>query len=224
MAISQSSNTSAYREALAAAAVADSVTRTPDYHLPYTGEQVQFAIKKILELDLNHVGGIIILPSSENDPAWLDNVTDLGHYIAIYVDGTGLPDEVKNAHPVIITNFEYNGILFQTTSSMGDTWYRFSKDGGETWSKWYPKSTTSGGLPTEWPEGVEPKDMITIINEKLDDIYYLLSHNLNLAQPEIAQAMLEKRFDYDTQQIASGAFAGAVPEPMFEYKMSEDVG
>lgn len=213
MAISESNNTAAYRNAMAAAALADTIQKTPDYHLPYTGEQVQFAIKKILELDLNKVGGFIILESSQENPADIDRVTDPGQYIANYITATLLPSELQDTHPVAVKVYYSGDTLYQITDAMGDTWYRFSKDGGETWSPWYPKSTTQGGCPTEFPDGVEPKDVITIINEQIQDIYARLARCISLGQPEIATAMLEGRFDYDANKIASGANANLVPEP-----------
>ena len=220
MAISESNNTAAYRAALAAAAIADTIQKTPDYHLPYTGEQVQFAIKKILELDLNKVGGFIVLESTVDNPANIDNVVDPGQYIANYIYATGLPDDLADTHPVAVKVYYTGDTLYQITDAMGDTWYRFSKDGGETWSPWYPKSSTQGGCPTEWPDGTEPKDVITIINEAIEDIYSRLARCISLGQPEIAKAMLEYRFDYDLNSIASGDNVGLEPEP---YPGAQDV-
>lgn len=217
MALNTSNTSTAERLAMAFAAAVDSIAKVPDYHLPYTGDQTSFAIKKILELDLHGVGGIYILDSTKENPANLDTVADPGKYVANYVTATGIPPDVAGCTPVSMDVFTKDGYIFQLTDSMGDLYYRYSNDGGNTWSIWIPKSSTSGGLPII-PEGqdptIPPKDAITIINEhltKIDgdittiqgDITNIKRDMLHLGPEATATAMLAKTFDYDAAPAAA---------------------
>lgn len=207
-----SSTSTAERLAMAYAAAADSIAKVPDYHLPYTGDQTSFAIKKILELDLHGVGGIYILDSTSKEPANFDEVTDPGKYITNYgTSSGGLPDDAEGGMPITLDVFEKDGYLFQLMNDMGDLYYRFSTDDGRTWSPWYPKSATSGGLPLPVdptnPDSKPPKDTITIIQEHLDGIDENIKQilkdyedfrkvSLHLGTVDDAKKMLAKTYNY----------------------------
>lgn len=147
-------------------AASGSNLKTPDYHLPFTGPEVEDALWKIIRLNLNEVGGVTIIESTADAPANLDIIVDPGNYTLEYAQAATFPDTLVGVTVLNLGVFkDADGTLIQILEGAGQTWYRFSKDEGQTWSQFAVKSTngpidTSGNVTD--PPG---KDPITILNE-----------------------------------------------------------
>lgn len=144
----------------------DSNLKTPDYHLPFTGPQVEDALWKIIKLDLKDTGGIKVIESTKDTPHNLDLLKEKGNYVIDYVTASTFPDPLKGYSPINVSVYtDPNNNLFQLIEAGGIKYYRLSKDNGTTWSIWYPKATnspdnidSSGTLPTTPP--VDPVEKL----------------------------------------------------------------
>ena len=192
--------------------------KTPDYHLPFTGIQVEDALWKIIRLDLHDTGGIKILESSPEAPSNLDTLLDGGNYVTDYAQAATFPDEFVGLKPLNIhvtekDNGDGSRSVIQILEAGGNRYYRWTKDEGTTWSAFPPKPTNSGPIDMSGDPTAPPgKDPITIINEtlntygdRLDDIdeditlinKKLLS-SLRVGESSVALQILAGTFDYDT--------------------------
>lgn len=187
------------RANMLAAALASS-TSTPDYHLPWPGETVEDAIRKMIEFDPNSTGGVITLKSTAETPANLDTVKDPGCYTAKYVTATNLPEDVQNVVPVNMVVTTSDGILYQVIEALGNKWVRFSKDNGETWSVFSPKSTNSGEIDTSGDGTTPEKDPMVNITTQVE---LFQTSGARIGTEEMATAMMEGKYDYDTGTIVT---------------------
>lgn len=198
-------STTAQRTAMAASA--ESVAKTPDYHLPWTGPVVEQALQKAMDLDPSSVGGILVVPSTSDTPANADDIVDPGEYIANFFTASDLPAELQGVTPVKLTVSIKDGIIYQEIEGLGDKWTRFSSDNGDTWSVWSPKPTASGGIDISGDPEVPTPDPIDDITDRLDKIEKNMSGTLtsgaSFGSEEMAQQMLAKTYNYDAAAAAS---------------------
>ena len=187
-------------ERTAMAAAAESVAKTPDYHLPWTGPVVQSAIQKAIDLDPNSIGGIHTLPSTSDQPANADDIIDPGEYIANFFTASDLPPELVGVTPVKLTVSVKGGVIYQEIEGLGDKWTRFSSDNGATWSVWSPKPTASGGIDISGDPEVPAPDPIDDITKRLTNIEKSMDATLksgaSIGTEAMAQQMLTKTYDY----------------------------
>lgn len=189
----------------------DTNLKPPDYHLPFTGDQVVDALWKIINLNLNEVGGITKIISTEEAPCSLDTITTPGNYMTDYITGSTIPDEFVGMKPINInvavkTNPDGSNTIIQVVESGGNKYYRWTKDGGITWSQFAPKSTNSGEIDTDVdPTDPPPKDPVTVLEERADtledDVKKLktaVANSLRLGTAEIGTQIMNGSFDYDT--------------------------
>ena len=186
-----------------------STGKTPDYHLPWTGEVVEETLRKMMEFDPATAGGIIILASTSSEPANADTVLDPGNYTADFMTGTGWPSEIQGVTPTNLIVYEKDGVLYQLVEAMGDRYVRFSTDNGANWSVFSEKAVNTGGIDTSG-EPDEPKpdpfeemgDKITNIEQDITNIQNTLeeisSGSLAAGSVEEGEAMLDGTYDYDT--------------------------
>lgn len=193
--------TSANERIAMAASASTQTTTTPDYHLPWTGAVVEATLRKMMDFNPGEVGGIIVLESSSDAPANIDSVVEPNNYTAKYMTGSNWPEELKGASPVNLSVSTKDGVIYQLIESMGNKWIRYSTDDGGTWSKWIVKATNSGDIDTEDPDGDPPKDPVTIINENIEVLQNFMKASITVGTEDIATAMLEGKFDYDTNAI-----------------------
>lgn len=143
--------------------------RTPDYHLPYTGLEVHQALQKIMDLDLNEVGGTTIIPSEPTAPADIDHLTQLGNFIINYIQASDLPADLQGYQPINLSVYrDPNGHLVQLIEAGGIKYYRISDDNGLTWSEWILKSTNEPDIPSGKPgPGETPPNVIKTIQDTI---------------------------------------------------------
>lgn len=173
-------------------------TKTPDYHLPWTGSVVEETLRKAMDLDPSEMGGVIVLPSTSSEPANIDSVLDPGNYVANYMTGTtGFPSELAGVTPINLSVFTKDGILYQIVEGMGDKFARYSKDNGGTWSVFSPKATNSGGIDTSGT-GQEPApDPVEDLEDRVENIENIVSAGVSIGTEEDATKMLNGTYDYD---------------------------
>ena len=180
--------------------------KTPDYHLPWTGEVVEETLRKMMDFDPDQAGGVTVLPSTEGAPAQIDEVLDAGNYTANYMTSTlsVFPPDLTDVSPINLVVYEKDGIIYQMIEGMGDRYTRFTEDNGASWSVWSPKSTTSGGINTGDPE-TPAEDPIEDIQDRLEQLETSLGASVTVGTAEQATAMLEGKYDWDTGEITPGA-------------------
>lgn len=115
------------------------------YELAYSGQEVDEAIYKIQNLDLDNLNGIVVLESTQSSPYNLNFLRIPGIFMVKYVYGSSAPAGVADITPVYIYVSTYtatNGTVYLIQSMYaGDVTYtRKSADVGVTWDDW----TTSG--------------------------------------------------------------------------------
>lgn len=112
------------------------------YQLSYTGPEVDEAIAKINDLDLDQAnGGINELTSSETNPFNINVLVGSGLYKAAFVDPITCPEGADSIHPVYISvsTIEKEGepsTITHVVSAGPYQWYHTSTDGGLTWGEW----------------------------------------------------------------------------------------
>lgn len=180
--------------------------KTPDYHLPWTGAQVEETLRKMMNFNPAEAGGVKVLASTSEQPADADSVMDAGNYTANFMTSTKSvwPAELADVSPVNMTVYEKDGGIYQMIESMGDNFTRFTTDNGTTWSVWSPKPIASGGIDDTDPE--QPvEDPIEDIKDRLDkveeDLDTVTEAGLSLGTTEQAEAMLDGKYDWDTGEI-----------------------
>lgn len=192
----------------------DTNLKPPDYHLPFTGEQVTDALWKIINLNLNEVGGITKITSTEDAPTNLDTIMNPGNYMTDYITGATVPEEFAGMKPINInvavktdpTDPNAPNTIIQIVESGGNKYYRWTKDNGVTWSQFAPKSTNSGPIDTTVdPTKDPPKDPVTVLEERtsdiedeIADIKVSVANSLRLGTTEIGTQIMNGTFDYDT--------------------------
>lgn len=183
--------------------LADTTTegKTPDYHLPWTGAVVEETLRKAMEMDPSEMGGVIVLESTYSTPANIDAVLDPGNYVANYMTATGFPSELEGVIPVNVSVFLKDGILYQVVEGMGDKFARYSKDSGATWSVFSPKSTNSGGIDTSGSGEDPTPDPVEELEDRVNSLETLVANGVSVGTEEVAQAMLDGTYDYDTGTI-----------------------
>lgn len=192
--------TSANERIAMAASASTQATTTPDYHLPWTGAVVEETLRKMMNFNPNDVGGIVVLESSSDAPANIDSVVEPNNYTAKYMTGSKWPAELTGASPVNLSVSSKDNVIYQLVESMGNKWIRYSTDQGANWSDWIVKATNSGTIDTDDPEA-EQKDQITIINENITNLQNFMAASITVGAEDIATAMLQGKFDYDTNAI-----------------------
>lgn len=192
--------TSANERIAMAASASTQDTTTPDYHLPWTGAVVEETLRKMMNFNPNDVGGIVVLESSSDAPANIDSVVEPNNYTAKYMTGSKWPAELTGASPVNLSVSTKDNVIYQLVESMGNKWIRYSTDQGANWSDWIVKATNSGTIDTDDPEA-EQKDQITIINENITNLQNFMAAGITVGAEDIATAMLQGKFDYDTNAI-----------------------
>lgn len=195
----------------------ESNLKTPDYHLPFTGPEVEDALWKIIRLDLNEVGGVTIIESTPDAPANLDVIVEPGNYTLEYAQAATFPDELVGVTILNLGVFrQADGTLIQILEGAGQTWYRFSKDEGQTWSQFAIKST-NGPIDTSGDPTTPPgKDPITILEEHADEVDRKLqqidqdltdiTEQINNMQTSITDSMLWLGSAEVGTQIVNGTF------------------
>lgn len=115
------------------------------YELAYSGQEVDDAIYKIQNLDLDNLNGIVVLESTIGSPYNLNFLRIPGIFMVKYVYGSSAPAGVADITPVYIYVSTYassdgNTYLIQSMYAGDITYTRKSADVGVTWDAW----TTSG--------------------------------------------------------------------------------
>lgn len=186
------------RIAMAAEAAENgNISKTPDYHLPWTGPVVEAALLKIMDLDVSGVGGIKVIESSSSTPANLDGLTDPGKYTVNYVTATDFPEDLQGIVPLTVTVYEKDGVLYQLVEGMGDIYVRYSTDSGESWSAWSPKPTNSGGIDTSGEPEVPKPDPIVELTERVSKLETSAAGGVSIGSAEDATKMLAGTYDWD---------------------------
>lgn len=181
-----------------AAVAAAGETPTPDYHLPWTGPVVEETLRKMMDFNPDEAGAVIVLTSTKEEPANLDTVLDPGNYVANYITATGLPEDAQGITPNNISVVSKEDILYQIIECMGNKWIRYSKDAGDSWSAWSPKSTNSGEIDTSGTgEDPQPDPMEEITNQ----VNIFKTKGVQIGTAEQATAMLAGKYDWDTGTI-----------------------
>lgn len=200
---------------------------TPDYHLLMTGEEVEALLNKIKNLNLDEIGGIIKIESSQESPANVDSITEKGKYYADYMTGGDtFPDELKQASPVYVTITESTipgdpdptNLVVKVAEANGNTYMSWSTDGGSNWSDWVSKPDGATKMPPDLdPDTGKPVSEITEIEGEIenikDDIQDILDQigqggsDLTLGSEAMGDAMLDGTYDYDT-----GEYPGSTAE------------
>lgn len=192
-------------------------TKTPDYHLPFTGDQVTAALWKIINLDLNSVGGVIVLESSVAAPYALDSLVQIGNYTTNYISASKVPQELVGITPVNISVFtDQEGNLYQIIEGAGGVWYRFSKDRGQTWSDMYKKPSNApvkAGDTVTTPPAPDPVEQLqtdvgtlktdsTQHTQQIESVQQELRNTRGttvfIGTTEAGTQILNGTFDYDT--------------------------
>lgn len=171
-------------------------TKTPDYHLPWTGSKVEETLRKAMDLDPSTIGGVLVLASTAEEPANIDSVLDPGNYVANYMTGTGFPSELTGVTPINLSVFTKDDILYQIVEGMGDKFARYSKDGGASWSVFSPKATNSGGIDTSGTGQDPAPDPVEDLDNRVTAIEAIVSAGVTVGTTEDAQAMLNGTYDY----------------------------
>lgn len=112
------------------------------YQLSHTGPEVDEAISKIKDLDLDEVnGGITELTSSETNPFNVNILVGSGIYKAAFVDPITCPEGADKIHPVYISvqtedRGDGTSVISQVITAGPYQWYHTSTDGGLNWGEW----------------------------------------------------------------------------------------
>lgn len=112
------------------------------YQLSHTGPEVDEAIAKIKDLDLDEVnGGITELTSSATNPFNINVLVGSGIYKAAFVDPITCPEGADKIHPVYISvqtedRGDGTSIISHVVTAGPYKWYHTSTDGGLNWSEW----------------------------------------------------------------------------------------
>lgn len=112
------------------------------YQLSHTGPEVDEAISKIKDLDLDEVnGGITELTSSETNPFNVNILVGSGIYKAAFVDPITCPEGADKIHPVYISvqtedRGDGTSVISQVITAGPYQWYHTSADGGLNWGEW----------------------------------------------------------------------------------------
>lgn len=180
----------------------DTPTKTPDYHLPWTGKVVEDTLRKAMEMDPSEMGGVLVLPSTYEEPANIDTVLDPGNYVANYMTATGFPSELSGVTPINLQVFTKDGILYQIVEGLGDKFARYSKDNGVSWSVFSPKPINSGGIDTSGAGDVPTPDPIEELDKRVEALEDIIAGGVTvggvtLGSTEDAQKMLDGTYDYD---------------------------
>lgn len=112
------------------------------YQLSHTGPEVDEAISKIKDLDLDEVnGGITELTSSDTNPFNVNILVGSGIYKAAFVDPITCPEGADKIHPVYISvqtedRGDGTSVISQVITAGPYQWYHTSTDGGLNWGEW----------------------------------------------------------------------------------------
>lgn len=137
------------------------------YKLSYSGQEVNTAVERILNLDpnLENTSHIIDIDSTEAVPFDPANLTQIGLYRVMHLDPTKVPPELAQMHPVYITvcvvkdPSSGDESLAQMISCVNCKIYvRLSDDGGQSFSEWeYPKEIDAEEINAMFEDnGVDP--------------------------------------------------------------------
>lgn len=124
------------------------------YKLSYSGQEVNTAVERILNLDpdeFENVSHIIDVDSTEAVPYDPANLKQIGMYRVMYLDPAKVPPELAQMHPAYVT------VCIVKDPSSGDeqlaqmvpcvnckVYVRLSDDAGQSFSEWdYPKEISS---------------------------------------------------------------------------------
>jgi hypothetical protein len=166
---------------------------------------VEQALKKAIDLNVDEVGGVKVVQSTESKPANIDGLVDPGEYTSNYISATDLPEDLQGVTPTKITVYTKDGVLYQVVEGLGDVWVRFSSDEGDTWSAWSPKPMQSGGINTEDPEVVQPDEFETL-KKKVEGLSNSVSQIegdiATWGTAEVGAAMLDGTYDYSATAAA----------------------
>lgn len=112
------------------------------YQLSHTGPEVDEAISKIKDLDLDEVnGGITELTSSDTNPFNVNILVGSGIDKAAFVDPITCPEGADKIHPVYISvqtedRGDGTSVISQVITAGPYQWYHTSTDGGLNWGEW----------------------------------------------------------------------------------------
>lgn len=138
------------------------------YKLSYSGQEVDTAVERILNMDpnLDNTSHIIDIDSTEAVPYDPANLKQIGLYRVMHLDPTKVPPELAQMHPVYIT------VCIVKDPSSGDeehlaqmipcvnckVYVRLSDDGGATFSEWdYPNEISAEEVNAMFENnGVDP--------------------------------------------------------------------
>ena len=137
------------------------------YKLSYSGQEVNTAVERILNLDpnLENTSHIIDIDSTEAVPYDPANLKQIGLYRVMHLDPTKVPPELAQMHPVYIT------VCIVKDPSSGDealaqmipcvnckVYVRVSDDGGDTFSEWdYPNEISADEVNAMFENnGIDP--------------------------------------------------------------------
>jgi len=105
-----------------------------DYRSNFTGDQISLAIRKALDFDPDRIPMVAIL-NDASTPYDINNLIEPNRYTINYItNGTGL---MENVHPIKFEVFEMDGLIYQQTTILDETYYRSYDPNTKEFSEWY---------------------------------------------------------------------------------------
>lgn len=118
----------------------------------YTGIEIDDALMKALLFNPDE-NGWIHLPSTEDEPKLLDEITSNGNFIVEYF--TGGPKAVEKMSPINVCVFDIESVLIQAITILDEVYYREFDYEMYTYGEWKTKKTTNTIYIDEKP--IEPE-------------------------------------------------------------------
>lgn len=185
---------------------------TPDYHLPYTGDEVEAGLKKAIELDTSGVGGVTVLTS----PANLDELTEAGDYIVDYATAATFPAEFEGMTPIRISNtITADGALIQVIEAAGNKYYRYLTEGSE-FSAFAEKTLNSGALDTTADPNEDQPSELDVLEESVTTISTSVTE-LSETVTNIQNTLENLDIDVDVMSLGTEANATAMLDGTYDY-------
>lgn len=178
-----------------AANVQSTTSGNADYHLPWTGEVVQETLQKAMDIDLDGIGGIKIIESTESHPANPNTLKDKGSYTIDYIDDSDFPEDVQGISPVQMYIYEQDGVLMQLLEAGGNCYLRWFDESTGLWSVWSPK-TDNGKIDTSDPSTPTP-DPIEELDRRVTALEgQTVDADVKWGTVEDARKMIAGTYDY----------------------------
>lgn len=186
--------------------------KTEDYHLRLSGPQTMAALQKVIEADFSSLGIYTFLQSTADSPVNINGIKDPGNYYAEFVTGAGVPEEITNSTPIMISCTNVSGVLVKVACVADNRYMSWSNDNGDTWSTWVRKVDNATTFPPETDEDGNPVKSLTL--EEIQAQVEQVSKLLGIVEGEVTgkgaavfgtaaegEAILNGTYDYDPPVI-----------------------